>query len=113
MPTLVSGTVTFPGETQPFSGATMHVVLENIGMMDAPAQIVAQNSQRNIAYDGTPLRFSLEGAMPPADGTYNLRVLISRNGKDEIQRGDYMTKQRYPVLEDGKPNSVNVQVELV
>jgi len=113
MPTLVSGTIAFPSGTEPFSGATVHVVLENIGMMDAPAQIVTQSSERNVAYNGSPIRFSLDGNMPPADGSYNLRVLVSRNGGSEIQRGDYMTKQRYPVLESGTPHSVNVQVELV
>jgi uncharacterized lipoprotein YbaY len=113
MPTLVSGTITFPGGTESFSGATLHVVLEEVGMMDAPAQIIAQNTQRNFSYNGSPVRFSLDGNPPPADGTYNLRVLVSRNGGKEIEQGDYITKRRYRVLKNGAPDTANVEVERV
>ncbi len=113
MATLISGTIALPAGTEAFSGATLYIVLEEIGMMDAPAQVAAQGMQRNVAYDGAPIPFSLEGDPPSPDGTYNLRVLVSRSGGSEIRQGDFITKRRYRVLENGAPDRADVAVERV
>ncbi|MCA9914653.1 MAG: YbaY family lipoprotein [Anaerolineae bacterium] len=113
MPILISGTIAFPPGTEHFIGATLYVMVEDVGMMGAPAQIIAQHTQRNVSYDGSPIPFSLEGNMPPASNHYNLRVLVSFSGSNEIERGDFITKQRYSVLQNGTPDTVRVQVERV
>ncbi len=113
MPLLIKGTIAFPAGTEHFVGATLYIMVEEVGMMGAPANIIAQHTQRNISYNGSPIPFSLEGNMPPASNHYNLRVLVSQHGSSEIQRGDYITKQRYSVLQDGAPDTAQVQVERV
>lgn len=113
MPKLISGTIAFPPGTEQFVGATLYVMVEDAGMMGAPANFIAQHTQRNVSYEGSPLRFSLEGNMPPPSNHYNLRVLVSFSGSNEIERGDYITKQRYSVLQDGAPDTAQVQVERV
>lgn len=113
MAILISGTITFPQGTEHFVGATLYVLVEEVGMMDAPAQIVTQSTQRNVSYSGSPINFSIEGDMPSPNGSYNLRVLVSRSGGSEIRQGDYITKRRYTVLQNGAPSTTNVEVERV
>lgn len=109
---LVTGEITFQGETSTFSGAVLRVRLENTGMMDAPAEIVSEQVTENVS-SGDPLSFQLRGELPDERSQYNVRAHISMDGSADIQKGDYVSKQSYPVLTHGNPNHVQVQVSRV
>lgn len=89
---VINGQIHLPAHTHNFSGATVYVRLENIGMMDAPATIAEQVVLRNFSYSGNSIPFSIKTESSGA----NVRVHISMDGSDEFEKGDYITKQSYP-----------------
>lgn len=111
MARLVNGTVTFPKGTPTFKNAWMRVMLEDVGMMDAPATIVAEETFAGIAYQGLPLTFTLDGAELSAGGSHSVRIHISMTSDDQISKGDYITKQSYPV--NTTPADLTIAVEVV
>jgi uncharacterized lipoprotein YbaY len=113
---LVTGEVVFDENTNPFSGATITVRLEDVGMMDGPATVVAEQVIRNVSYDGNgkkSVSFTLQGSLPNDNSSYSVSSHVSMDGSDDIQKGDYITKQSYPVLTHGNPNRVSVHVKKV
>lgn len=110
MARLVNATVTFPSNAAQFKNAWVTLRLEDVGMMDAPATIVAEETFAGIAYYGEALSFTLDGN-PPAAGSYNLRVHVSMTSDDQISKGDFITKQGYEV--EAIPAHLTVEVEAV
>lgn len=113
MPTLVQGTITLPDDTAHFAGASVYIYLENNGMMDMPAQVVANTIQHNMTYEGSALTFSVEGQVEDTEGTLNLRVHISTHHSDDVKKGDYVTKRAHHISADSLPASADIAVELV
>lgn len=113
MPTLVTGEINFPDGTGNFSNATLRVQLESIGMMDMPAEVVAESIQQHVAYTGQSLSFEVDGDVAGATGPFNLRVHLSMSGADDIAKGDYITKRSHTVLKERNPDYVQVEVEKV
>lgn len=110
---LVEGEIVFDADVPAFSGATVHVYLENTGRMDAPAPVIAEHIEHNAAYNGRAIPFKIFGNMPPADEHYSLRVHISRDGSADIKKGDFINTQSYPVLTHDHPKSLKVQVKKI
>lgn len=93
----INGIVQFPEGADGVSGI-LTVRVEQVAMMDSPAEIV-QQMQTQITYTGHAIPFSLE--TPEGDGPYNLRAILSVNGTpDDWEKGDYVTMSAYP-LGDG------------
>lgn len=113
MSTLLRGTIHFPPGTPAFSNATITFNLEAVGMMDAPAQIVAQQVRNNISYEGKPLPFTFDVTPPDPPGRFNLRVHVSLDASEGITPGDYVTKQAYRVLHPEQPDTLRIDVEEV
>jgi hypothetical protein len=113
MATLVTGEIELPANTDSFSGATVYVSLESVGMMDMPSESVAQSTQRNVSYSGSVLSFSVDGSLGDAIGPFNLRAHVSMHGSDDVQKGDYLTKRTYTVLKENNPEHVSVKVDKV
>ncbi|MGB7339981.1 MAG: hypothetical protein WBC91_13890 [Phototrophicaceae bacterium] len=113
MPTLVTGHIHLPAATESFTGATVFISLDSVGMMDMPATTFTETIQHNVTYEGEPLAFSVEGQMGDSVGPFNLRVHISTHNSDDVQKGDYLTKRTYYVLKDNHSEHVDVNVELV
>lgn len=113
MPTLVTGQIHLPEATASFAGATIFISLDSVGMMDMPATTFTETIQHNVTYEGEPLAFSIEGQLGDTVGPFNLRVHISMQNNDDVQKGDYLTKRTHYVLKDKHPEHVEVNVELV
>jgi uncharacterized lipoprotein YbaY len=111
---LVTGEITFEDGTQPFSGATAFVKLEDVSLMDVDATVVAQQTLQNVAYDGfAAIPFVLNGSADDEKARYRVSAHISFDGDEDIQQGDFVTMQSYPVLTYGNPNTVTLQVRRV
>lgn len=111
--TRVTGEITFEDGTQPFSGATLIVRLEDVSLMDVAANLVTQQVMRDVAYDGTPIPFELHANSTNDNTRYRVSAHVSFDGSEEIAKGDFITMQNYGVLTHGNPNRVQVQVRRV
>ena len=113
MPVLVTGEIEFPQGTAPFSGATAYISLESVGMIDMPSTVVVEQTLNNVSYGGSNLSFELNGTVDENSGGLNMRVHISMQGSDDVQKGDYLNKRTYTVLKNGYPDKVTVAVDEV
>lgn len=111
MARLVNATVTFPNGTAQFKNAWVTLRLEDVGRMDAPATILAEETFAGVAYSGEPLQFALDAPQPVELGPHNLRVHVSMTSDDQISKGDFITKEAYEV--SSYPTDLSVAVELV
>lgn len=112
--TTISGQIHFPEGTPAFSGATAHLVLEDTSMADAPAPVIAEYNLTDVNYEsGATIGFTFKSITLNEQVRYNIRVHISLNDNNTIQQGDYITMQSYPVLTEGFPNTVNIEVRRV
>ncbi len=116
MSPLVEGKITFEQGVQPFTGATMHVRLEDVSVADAPARVVAEDTRRDVSFDPQSeesLKFAIEGAEPDLKASYSVRAHIDLDGDGQVSRGDFISMQSYPVLTFGYPRQVSVLVRRV
>ena len=113
---LVKGKITFEDETQPFTGATIYVRLENITDADTTAQVVADYVQRDVAFDpktASEFSFSIAGDPPDPRASYAVRVHVDIDGDGEVSKGDFISMQSYPVITFGYPREVSIFVRQV
>jgi len=111
---LVKGEILFSRELGSFSGATVNVYLEDVSLLDAPAKIVAKQVIADLHHSmGTENRveFALH-CQKIADirASYSIRVHVAFRSDEQIQRGDYISTESYPVLTCGDPDWVSIRV---
>ena len=116
--TIVTGQVKFQQDPPPFSNAILTVKLSDVSLADARSQVIAIHTQSVRAEDLGDLSFKLS---PDDDSveinpkaTYTVSAHISLHPNDnptEIRQGDYLTTQSYPVLTQGNPTSIDVEVK--
>ena len=112
----VDGDILFGPEIGSFSGATVHVYLEDVSRADAAAPRVAKQTIRDVNHDrGTEhrVKFKLSGVASDPRASYSVRVHVDRQGDGEIHIGDCITMQAYPVLVAGGRDQVSVTVRQV
>lgn len=82
-------------------GCVMRVFVEDTSRMDAPAQRVAALevalAQLPAAGEAVPFQLTVPEAELPA--RLNLRVHLDRSADGEIDEGDFITMQSYPIDE--------------
>ena len=113
MAVIVTGEVELPSSAEAFSGASLFISLESVGLMDMPAQVIVETVQRRIDADDAPFSFSLDGDIGDSSGPFNVRAHISMDGSGDVRKGDYLTKRNYTVLKENNPDYVIVKVEKV
>lgn len=111
----LTGEIAFDPTAPPFEGAVVHVLLEDTSLADAPAVLVARLDLDDVSWhpgDG-PLRFTLPVPELDEASTYTVRVHadIGRTGLMEV--GDQITVESYPVLTQGSPSEVSVQLRRI
>ncbi|GAB5494548.1 MAG: hypothetical protein Phog2KO_47630 [Phototrophicaceae bacterium] len=112
MATLVTGNIELP-DSADFSGATLFVSVESIGMMDMPATVIAETILGSIDSNNQPFSFSIDGTVGNSEGPFNLRAHMSLDGSKDVRKGDYITKRTYTVLKTNDPDYIEVKVEKV
>lgn len=111
---LVHGEIVFDSGVN-FSGAVVTVRLEDVGLMDAPSQTLAEQKLRNVSYNGAGgIAFRLSG-QPPAGqmARYNISAHVSLHGGEDIRQGDYITMESYPVQIENPPDEIQIRVRRV
>jgi len=113
---LVKGEVIFSQELSSFSAATVNVYLKDVTFIDAPSTCVSKQIIADITHQRgitNHVEFALNGELDDENSRYIITVHVSINGSEEIQYGDYITMESYPVLTFGYPNQVSVYVKEV
>lgn len=97
--------------------ALMTVKLELVSLADAPSATVTTFERRIHEEDiiHLPFELDLETEINP-QALYTVSAHISLHPEDnpsDIQRGDYITMESYPVLTQGNPHNLEVVVKQI
>lgn len=113
---VVLGSVVIPDDiTEPLTG-TMIVVVEDVSRADAPSEVVGEHRQAGVTLEaGAALPFMIE---VPANRinerrSYSVRAHIDVSGSGEIDKGDLISTQSYPVLTRGRGIEARIEVHRV
>lgn len=117
---LVSGQVIFDGQLPNVTDALLTVRLEDVSLAGMPSKTVATHQQKLDLTNTGSIMFEL---MPNADSpeinpmsSYAVTAHVSLHPEDQpedINQGDYLTMQNYPVLTQGNPSTVIVEVKRI
>jgi uncharacterized lipoprotein YbaY len=113
---LVHGEILIPGEIDSFAGATAHIFLEDVSLIDTSAQPISHQTIPNISHEAGEekrVEFTLRARGITASAMYSIRVHITFYDDDQIHSGDYISTENCPVLTQGHPNHVLVKVKKV
>jgi hypothetical protein len=115
MENVVTGQIWFDNATAAFSGATLRIRLEEVSRADAPAQEVGCLEVPDYAYSpgDPPFSWTLGVGLLDPGKRYEVRVHLDRDSSGEYSAGDQITTQSYPVLTQGYPSTVNIQLHRI
>jgi putative lipoprotein len=111
----VHGVVVVP-EGQPGEvAACVLVQVEDVSRMDAPSVVVGEQRVESVPLDGRVVPFDVDVPTEAIDdrSSYSVRVHVDVSGSGEVESGDLITTQSYPVLTGGYPESVSVTVRRI
>lgn len=110
---LVRGEIMLPHDVTPFTPAHVLIELEDISRADAPSQVMARLllAPRELREDDLiPFTIEVTASALNEQHLYSIRVHIDASGSGQVERGDYITVQSYPVLTRGYGDNVRVAV---
>jgi hypothetical protein len=97
----VKGKLVIDSQTPSFTGAKVYVTLEDVGRIDAEAIIIHQEILHDKAHSEGKydfFEFQFESAESNSiHPRYNLRAHVDITGSGEVNEGDLVTTQSYPV----------------
>lgn len=118
--TLILGQVVFDGDTPDVDRVLLTVRLEDVSLAGMRTTIVAVHQREVDLAEDDSLRFEI---LPAADSpvinprsSYAVTAHVSLHPDEQpedIMQGDYLTVQSYPVLTQGNPSIVTVEVKLI
>lgn len=113
---LVQGEILLPPEMAPVTPAAIRVEVEDISRADMPSEVVGHQSiSPRLVHGGEAIRFeiTISSSLINAQRLYSVRAHVSMSGTDEIESGDYISMQSYPVLTRGYGHRVTIAVRKV
>jgi uncharacterized lipoprotein YbaY len=115
-PRVVHVDVALPKVELPPKAARVVVRVEDISKADAASEVVGEARQSEVSLKpGDPLRLSIE---IPRDRIneqrrYSVAAHVDISGSGEVEVGDFVSTQSYPVLTRGGGDRVRVDVKRV
>jgi putative lipoprotein len=113
---LVRGIIVLPSIALPPEAAELIVAVEDVSRADAPAIVVGEMRRRGVRLSpGATLPFEVAVPDDRIDRrrSYSVRVHIDVAGSGEVDKGDLVTTQSYPVLTSGGGGDVRIEVRRV
>lgn len=100
---VVSGTIVFGADLEPFAGAIVYVRLEDVSRIDASAVMVAETVLQDVRAGGqapSQLEFTIDA--PPLDprARYIVRVHVDVDADGQVGIGDYVSTISHSVPTD-------------
>ncbi len=112
----VRGEIILPSANLPAEIADLIVQVEDVSRADAPSVVIAEQRQPGIYLrGGAVLPFVVEVPEELVDerNSHSVRVHVDVSGSGEIEVGDLVSTQSYPVLTRGRGNEARINVKLV
>lgn len=113
---VVRGHVVLAPDVPESVAGTMIVVVEDISRADAPSEVVGQQRQTGVTLEpGAAVPFTIEIPSGRIDErhSYSVRAHLDVSGTGEIDRGDFISVQTFPVLTRGRGSEARIEVRLV
>lgn len=113
---LVHGMLILGQEIASFSGATLHVYLEDVSRVDAPSATLAEVSIPNLRHQAgreSRVDFALQGGPVDTAAHYSVRAHVDLANNGRLDPGDLVTVESYPVLTFGHPDRVTLRVKKI
>ncbi|MCI0636571.1 MAG: YbaY family lipoprotein [Actinobacteria bacterium] len=113
---VVRGEVVLPQVTLPAEAAELVVQVEDVSRADAPSIVVGEQRLLGVQlYGGAVLPFEIEVPAGLVDErhSYSVRAHVDISGSGEVDVGDLVSTQSYPVLTRGYGDEAVVEVRLV
>jgi putative lipoprotein len=112
----VQGEVILPNIDLPAETANLVVQVEDVSRADAPSVVIADQRQSGVPLrSGATLPFTVEVPEELVDerDSYSVRVHVDVSGSGEVEVGDLVSTQSYPVLTRGHGNEARIHVKRV
>ncbi|GAA4405460.1 hypothetical protein GCM10023168_19150 [Fodinibacter luteus] len=114
MPTLTVRIVWPPDLTRLPPDARARITVEDVSRADAPSRVVAETVVTELDLeDGPVVALDVDPVDPRADLIVRVHVTGGPRGGSEVERGDLVTTESYPVLTRGHGDSISVSPVLV
>lgn len=113
---LVHGAIVLPPDMTPVTPSSVRVEVEDISRADMPSEVVGYQLISTGAVSGgeaIPFNIEIPASLIDPQRLYSVRAHIAMHNSGEIERGDYITMQTYPVLTRGYGNRVMIAVRRV
>ncbi|MGQ0678628.1 MAG: YbaY family lipoprotein [Actinomycetota bacterium] len=112
----VRGEVILPEGSPPTGVAQLIVQVEDVSRADAPSKVVGElRIARPVLREGKAVPFEVEVSEEQVDpsASYSVRAHVDFSGSGEIESGDLLSTQSYPVLTHGYPEQISVEVKKI
>ena len=111
----VRGEVVLPAGDPGERAARLVVQVEDVSRMDAPSVVVGEQQIEDVPLDGSSVAFEIPVPAGLVDerASYSVRVHVDMSGSGEVQRGDLITTQSYPVLTHAAPETARIEVRRI
>jgi putative lipoprotein len=115
-PRIVKGEIVLPDAELPDEAAELVVQVEDVSRADAPSRVVGELRLHDVHLArGGRLPFQVEVPADRVDPglSYSLRAHVDVSGSGEVEPGDLLTTQSYPVLTTEQADASTVAVERI
>jgi putative lipoprotein len=112
----VRGEISLPGTALPAEAAVVIVQVEDVSRADAPSTVVGeQRLERVELHPGNVIPFEVEVDADALDegARYSVRIHIDVAGSGEVDAGDLVSTQSYPVLTGGYADEAEIEAHLI
>lgn len=113
---IVRGEIALPSADLPAETANLIVQVEDDSRADAPSVVIGEQRQSGVSLRaGAVLPFAVEipAGLIDEQRSYTVRVHIDVSRSGEVEVGDLVSTQTYPVLTRGHGNEVRIKVKRV
>lgn len=112
----VSGEILLPAGVVPERARAVIVQVEDVSRADAPSVVVGEIRRANSSLRaGASLPFEVDVPEEAIDEqhSYSVRVHVDVSGSGEVEPGDLISTQSYPVLTRGHGTDARVRVRQI
>jgi putative lipoprotein len=113
---VVRGFILLPTAIMPGIAAQVVVKVEDISRADAPAIVVGEQRLASVFLSSggrVPFEIQVPAERIDERGSYSVSAHIDLGGSGQVEPGDYISTQTYPVLTGRYPDDVEVEVRPV
>ena len=113
MTRVVRGDIVLPAVGIPNKASQVVVQVENVSRADAPSKVVGEHRQSDVPLQPgqtIPFSITIPDSLIDDGGIYSVRAHVDISGSGEVEKGDLVSTQSYPVLTRGHSDRAAVHV---